>query len=290
MLSFPTSPTIGQQFQTWSWDGTKWSPTSMLLSPDCGYFGIVGSSPSNSVRYAPLNGDLIRINGINYKIPAAGITAAYNNCFVNGVAGQTLGIGGTYFVYAFLHATLGVQLDFKPRLTGSDHVPSTQAGNVGTEIYNGDNSRSLVGMVYTGGGAGTPFYDQTSDRLTRSWFNRRAAGLLVGGGGVFGSPSYTLQTVVSMVAFAGESATVNGSWYGTADTWNNANIIFNLMGVGYVGTSGAVTTVHTTAAYENMTAMASVVLTNDGLNQLGLYCAMGAGSCSGSCAINGELG
>jgi len=284
MLAFPASPTVGQQFQTWTWDGVKWTPTPTLTMPDCGYLRIVGSSPAASIIFVPFNGDLIRINGINYHIPAAGITVTYNNAFVNGVAGQTLTNGTTYSVYAFIHPTLGMQLDFG---AVGQHSPSTAAGNVGTEIKNGDNSRSLVGNAYFSVPA-SAFYDQPDNRLTRSWFNRRPAPYHVGGGMTVNQAAWVLYLNGSVVSFQNESVTMTGQWYGTGDTQNNMSLSVGLSG-SIVGYAAACSTLHTTGAYENVTALWTAQL-NEGLNSIQLYGHMGAGSAGGNGGLSGMVG
>jgi len=235
------------------------------------------------VKFVPYNGNLIRINGINHNIPAAGITVAYNNCFINGVGGSTLTASNSYLVFAFIHATLGMQLDFCLLAVG--HTASTQAGNIGTEIKTSDNSRTLVGILYSSGTA-TPFYDQNSNRQVRSWFNRRPAPMFAAGGGNFNA--LAPQVYSSVVAFVGEQVHVIGTWYGTADNWGNASLSLYLNGAG-IGAAGYATTVHTTSAYENATAMVAVTL-NEGFNQFGLYGSQSIGTTGGSCAISGMLG
>jgi hypothetical protein len=50
------------------------------------------------------------------------------------------------------------------------HSPSGTAGNVGTEIKNGDDTRSLIGMVRTNSSA--QFQDDPQNRFVLNWFNR----------------------------------------------------------------------------------------------------------------------
>jgi hypothetical protein len=279
MLAFPASPTVGQQFQTWTWDGVKWAPTPTATIPDCGYFSLNAGSPNAYVKFVPFNGNLIKINKLIYQIPAAGITASFSSCFLNGVASQTLVNLTTYRVYAFIHPTLGMQLDFS--ITG--HVTSTTAGNVGVEIKSGDDTRTLVGIVYP---FNSVFYDQTENRLTRSWFNRRPAPIHNGGGVSFATTIVILYC--SAVAFQNEGCTVTGLWYGTADTW--ANLLLNLQINGaQTGMSGASTTIHTTGAYENVTALTSIPL-GEGLCQFALAGGMTSGTASGPAAISGMVG
>jgi hypothetical protein len=235
-----------------------------------------------------MNGDLIRINGLNYHIPAAGITATANNCFVSGVAGSSLTVT-VYYVYAFIHPTLGMQLDFYPYSSGG-HAASTQAGNVGTEIRAGDNTRTLVGIVQGSGTApaSNSFYDSPQYRYTRSWFNRRPVSVSVAGGGSMNSPSWVNQTAGGYVAFQDEELTVIGTWYGTASAWANVGIYFQVNGA-WGGMSGNVSTPNTTAAYENCQALMSLHL-GEGINNVNLFGSVSSGSVSGGMGYSGVLG
>jgi hypothetical protein len=283
-ITFPASPTVGQQFQTWIWDGAKWAPAPVASPPNCGYLGLGAASPSPSVKFIPFNGDLIRINGVNYQIPAAGITVPYTACIINGSAPQTIAGNTSYHVFAFIHPTLGMQLDFVP-LASPGHVTSTQPGNVGVEIKNGDNTRTLVGIIYTIAGS-TPFYDGPQNRLVRSWFNRRPGSLFNVGGGNFNA--LALQTYVNIACFQNESIVATGTWFGTADTYANVSVLIYLNG-GYVGAGGNTSTPGTTAVYENCTAMIGQPM-NEGWNQVAVYGSMSAGTSGGSCALSGTIG
>ncbi|WP_316234744.1 hypothetical protein [Bradyrhizobium sp. SZCCHNR1020] len=133
--------------------------------PECGRLKYVSATALN---FAPTKqGDLIKINGSIYRIPAAGIAGLANTgVYVNGTAGQNLASGTLYYVYCFANAGVPTA-DFST--TG--HATSGTAGNIGTEVKSGDDTRTLIGMVYTNGSA------QFSDALTASWFNRRTRSL-----------------------------------------------------------------------------------------------------------------
>lgn len=121
---------------------------------------------ATQIKLVPLNGDNIQIAAINYPIPSAGITAANTSVYVNGTASQNLAASTLYYVYLFVNnGTLTI--DF----SATGHVTDTVAGNVGIEIKSGDNSRSLIGMVYTNGSS--QFSDSGANRQVASWFNRR---------------------------------------------------------------------------------------------------------------------
>jgi hypothetical protein len=122
---------------------------------------------TTALSFKPYKGSAIKINGKFYPIPTAGIVGLANTgVFVNGVAGQNLAIGTLYYVYVFVNAGV-LTADFST--TG--HSTSAVAGNVGTEIKTGDETRSLIGMVCTAPSANTFVYGPTSRRVA-SWFNR----------------------------------------------------------------------------------------------------------------------
>ena len=150
------------------YNGTNWIlllPNNAVGGvPHCGRLEAVSST---LLSFKPFNGDLIKINGQIYNIPAAGIVGMANTgVFVNGVAGQNLAASSLYYVYCFDNA--GV-------LTGdfslTSHGPSVTAGNVGTEVKSADDTRTLIGMVFTG--AGAVFSNTFASRNVASWFNRR---------------------------------------------------------------------------------------------------------------------
>lgn len=260
MVAFPSTPTVGQVFQTWQWDGTKWIPTPRATFPQCGWFGIVGASPSQSVQFVPYKGDLIKINGLIYHIPAAGITAVATSCFVNGVTGA-LTAGGTYFVYVFNNGGV-LALDFS--LTG--HVASTTGGNVGTEIKSGDDTRTLVGIVRTSGTApsSNSFSNDVASRLVRPWFNRQTVTMYYSSSatGIFGGQTFNCY----FVNWAGEAVTASASCSGYA---TGAALIMScavtLNGSVAVGTNSN----WASSTWGNVHAMYKFVLASDGFNYWG---------------------
>lgn len=167
MVGFPSNPVSGQQYLSWQWDGIKWAPAPQSF-PSCGYFGINGASPAASVIFSPYKGNLFKLNGVIRQISTAGIISSATNCFLNGVGGSTLTEGVLYFVYVFDNAGT-LALDFSTTVP----VFSSNPGNVGTPIKSGDETRTLVGVVYTGGVIANPFYDSYTNRLVRSYWNRR---------------------------------------------------------------------------------------------------------------------
>jgi hypothetical protein len=158
-----------------------------------GRFQINGASPSTSCILVPYVADAMRIQGLIYSIPGAGIV----------ITNSGLTAGTKYYCYAYVS---GGAIALEWSTTG--HVTDTTPGNVGTEIKSGDNSRTLVGMAfYT---AAANFQDTQANRLVRSWYNRPVAGMLsaqLGGNtginATMGEVSSVLR--VNFVAWAGET-------------------------------------------------------------------------------------
>ncbi len=137
------------------------------------FSGVLQYVSSTNLSFTPYRGDLIRINGVVFAIPSAGIAGCTNTgAFVNGVGASSLGNSTTYYIYAFSNAGT-VTCDF--RTDGNGHMPDTTAGNLGTEVRvssgtTPDSTRSLIGMVRTSG-AGAFQGNSISSALVRSWFN-----------------------------------------------------------------------------------------------------------------------
>jgi hypothetical protein len=110
----------------------------------------------------PYNGNLLRINGVDCTIPAAGVS----------LAATSLTPGTVYFIYAL--ATSGVVTSLEASTT--THATSSTSGNIGTEIKSGDDTRTLVGMASPV--TGPAWVDSTTQRFVLSWFNRRARKLV----------------------------------------------------------------------------------------------------------------
>ncbi|WP_316234956.1 MULTISPECIES: hypothetical protein [unclassified Bradyrhizobium] len=125
-------------------------------------------SSATALTYLPFKGDLLKINGSVYRIPSTGIVGLSNSgAYVNGVAGQALSPNTLYYVYAFVAGGGVLTADF----CTTGHATSSTGGNVGTEIKSGDDTRSLIGMVYANGS------QQFSEAFTATWFNRRTRAL-----------------------------------------------------------------------------------------------------------------
>jgi hypothetical protein len=123
---------------------------------------------ATALSYLPFRGDQIKINGIWRTIPASGVVGLSNSgVFVNGVAGQNLVANTHYYIYAFMNGAV-VTADWST----TTHAMSTTAGNYGTEIKSGDDTRTLLGMARYF--SDSKFYDDLKNRLVRSWVNRDA--------------------------------------------------------------------------------------------------------------------
>src|SRR6185503_14640432 len=74
-----------------------------------------------------------------------------------------------YYIYAFDNAGT---LELEASATGHSPDPDT-----GVEIQTGDDSRTLVGMVFMDAGTPGTFVDSTGKRWCLNWFNRRVLDL-----------------------------------------------------------------------------------------------------------------
>ena len=60
------------------------------FAPQSGRLILGAASPTTTLKFVPYNGDAIKINGVIYPIPSAGVSAGQTGVYVNGVAGQIL--------------------------------------------------------------------------------------------------------------------------------------------------------------------------------------------------------
>ena len=167
----------------------------------------LGYVSATSIKLAPYDGAAIRIAGAIYQIPSAGVSIANT-----GLVAST-----RYFVYVYNNAgTLTLEL------SGTGHSTDTTAGNVGVEIKTGDNSRTLVGMVYTQGSTPGQFVDSVLARNVATWFKRR--GLSLSGNDVSASTASTTFAALGSSAnceitcWADESIMVNTAGNGSNST------------------------------------------------------------------------
>jgi len=151
---------------------------------------------STTIRFIPYNGNVVRINGSVYQIPAAGISAGISGVTVNGTAGQTLANNTTYLVSV---SSAGILKYWEAIAAGwYSHGPDTTTGNIGTEvIWNSGGTvpqpnDTVVGMVYVSGNA---FVDSGANMIgLLSWFNRRKKICVQG----IGNVNTTSPSIVSL--------------------------------------------------------------------------------------------
>lgn len=152
--------------------------TNIPLLPRDANGGRLNFVSTGQVAFVPSHGGFIQINGQLQPIPSAGIILSNT-----GLVALTL-----YYVYAFMSA--GV-LTLEASTT--THVISTTAGNVGNEIKSGDDTRSLVGMLQTGGSS------QFVSGQVLSWANRQGFAGTITQVGPFSSAAITPQLFSSAV-------------------------------------------------------------------------------------------
>jgi hypothetical protein len=123
------------------------------IYPATGTFGQCRLTVSGgNLLLSPYNGNLITINDSVYTIPDAGVSLA------------RLGITDSTFFYIYMYDNAGTLT-----LEASATAYSSQA-SVGIKIKTGDQTRTLVGAVYSDT---TSFKDTDGTLYTLSWFNRR---------------------------------------------------------------------------------------------------------------------
>lgn len=137
---------------------------------DCGQFTPVlgAGSPFTQVHFFPKKGNQVVVSGQSRTIPpgvgviSGGVIGTHNNASINKVLGQTLAASTLYYVYVYVLDNVLV-MDFST--TG--HIEDQTYGN---EVHATDQTRSLIGMVFTG--TDGKFVGQDGMQLTLSWFNR----------------------------------------------------------------------------------------------------------------------
>lgn len=238
-------------------------PNQVNIPPASGQLTFVSTT---ALAFKFYNGSTIRIRGKLFNIPSAGIAGLGNptSVFLNGVPAQTLVAATTYYIYAFSNAGT-VTADFST----TAHSPSATAGNIGTEIKTGDDTRTLIGMVRTGS---TVIY--ASDLQTASWFNRRNktanSTFTAAGAGTAGT--------INFVTWAEESYSIGAAGIGTQTTLN-ANVSITLqIDAGNVGSANGGTTPIATAnvSLSNHLALSST----EGNHALTILIAVNAGTTS----------
>ena len=113
---------------------------------------------ATSLLLSPQAGNLLTVNGVACTIPDAGVTLAAAPAAAN----------TTYYIYAV--ATAGVITSLEASTTGWSF--STTAGNKGTPIKTGDDTRTLIGMAR--GNGSTQWADTTAQRFVLNYWQRRS--------------------------------------------------------------------------------------------------------------------
>jgi len=206
------------------------------VAPQCGRLSYVSAT---QIKFAPYNGGSVKIAGLLYAIPGAGVTAANTSVYLNGTAGQNLAASTLYYVYLFNNAGT-LTIDFST--TG--HATDATTGNVGVEIKSGDNSRTLIGMVYTNGSS--QFSDTQQFRGLASWFNRRLRSLV----GISTSNAQTSSTTSWVELDASKRAVFV--------TWADSDILT------YIGGSASNTTTANATVYDAVGVDGTTALAAEG--------------------------
>jgi hypothetical protein len=128
--------------------------------------GILTRSSATALLLSPKNGNLIKLEGVWFEIPDAGVSGANTGVRVDGVNAQNLAANTTYLVTLFNNAGT-LAYEYRTTLT---HAPDTTANNKGVEVCSA-TGRTVLGMCRTNGSS--QFVDTNAARLVLSWYNRR---------------------------------------------------------------------------------------------------------------------
>jgi hypothetical protein len=247
--------------------------TPTTPTPHCGRLTLVSAT---ALAFKPVNGDRIRISGTDYAIPAAGIAGLANTgVYVNGVAGQNLAASSLYYVYAFNNAGT-VTGDFST----TTHATSATAGNVGTEIKNGDDTRSFIGFIITN--ASAQFVDSDASRWVASWFNRRPrrAQNALGASRTTSSGSFVqIEVSTDSPSFLAWGDAVMGAFNGEAGNSGTTGWVEVLLGINNASTSHLMGGQNSGTA--NITQQCNIcgpVNTVEGSNALNLFARASSGT------------
>jgi hypothetical protein len=201
---------------------------------------------TNTLRLMPRNGNMLKINGVFYAIPAAGVVLASS-----GIPNNT-----TQYVYASISGG-NIVLSY----SGTGHAMSQTAGNIGTEIMNGNDAYSLVGMTRFSASVG--FQDTLNQRFVRSWFNdsgcvaniTNAADVAVGGSAPYVEISSTFRCEFLMWAGEDVSIITGASCYGLSAPANFQLNLAPAIDGGVYGSGAAAQAQVAGSNYMNLTAI-----------------------------------
>lgn len=186
-----------------TYDGTQFQLTAFTPVFNQCYFSYVSAT---QVILSPLGGNKLTINNVSQTIPAAGVTGANTNVFVNGTAGQNLAVSTAYLVFAFMNAGV-MTLDFR---TGSTYALSATNGQT---IRTGDATRTLVGGVLTNGSS--QFSNIGSFFGVSSYWNRKNIEINLAVSGATTASGAMVEIVAARI---------------TMFLWNNTYIGQNILG------------------------------------------------------------
>jgi len=223
------------------YDGTNWKLMQAVGATTVPQCGRLTRASATALSFAPYNGDLIKIDGNTYPVPSAGIAGLGNTgVLVDGGAGNLVA-DTLYLVFAKLVGGVitGHFYTASTPPTTANHAPSTQAGNVGTEIltYSGAelNALTLIGMVRTN--ASAQFADDVATRNVISWFNRTnkpLMGVSTNGAITTSGPVVELLVASRVYYVTWGTEAVSGQLWGTLQTNSgpNGGLYLNLSGDG----------------------------------------------------------
>src|SRR5262252_636965 len=121
---------------------------------------------ATQIIFKPYNGGYVKIGGLFYPIPSAGVNIANTGVNVNGTPGSNLAANTLYLVA--LTQSAGVLTPIFYTTPGNSHSIDGTAGNIGTEIITGNSGASFIGLVLTSASG------QFVSNYVRSWYNRIA--------------------------------------------------------------------------------------------------------------------
>lgn len=249
-------------------DSTKTDLATFLLAIPVGQCKLSLVS-TTQIALKPFNGNNLKINGALQSVPAAGVTYT-----VSSLAASTL-----YYVYAWMNAgTMTLEL------SATGHSTSSTAGNVGTEIKTGDDTRTLVGVVYTN--ASTQFTDSAASRLVRSWFNDSGVNGTVTAGAVVNTTSTAVVELdtsmrMSMILWTNEMLNANNVSQSFASVANAIAYNFCLLDGGIAGNAGIAYSVNANTQAQGVSLL-STSAGSDGIHTL----SMGMQSSAGTSTAN----
>ena len=222
---------------------------------------------ATTLKLIPFNGNLIKIAGQIYQIPAAGIT----------ISNSSFGAAANALIYFYAYVSSGA-VALGAWTTG--HVTDTTAGNVGVEIMSGDNNKSLVGMAYSNSSG--QFDSSATKRLVRSWFNDPGVQFFIGTGSSVSTPNQSWTELdaavrVQVLGWAGEQFNADFTCMCSNSVAGNTTYLTPWVDGGVFGLYGFM---HTAVAgyYTTITVPAGSIFGTDVVRTLSLAGQVGGGT------------